>query len=395
MGFRSLVPYVWPIYGPWMSASLGMSILLVSLPIVLVVDGHGYALAALVAGAGGAGAAAFALPVGWATDRWGPARVGVAALGTMVVTATIMASTPRPLVLGLAHLVFGGSSLAVMLSRQADLTRRIPVALRGRAMSLMGGTMRFSVLLGTATGGVLVDLAGARWTFLAAGIGAAIGIPAVLPGARTPGWEVAPIGAAGPGLIEVLRANRQRLLHAGLFGMTAMTAREGRMVLLPLVGVALDLRPSTIGILVAAGYAADLALFPLSGSVMDRFGRLAAMVPAYGLLVVGFLSLLAADSASGVLVAGLVMGLGNGLSAGSLFTLSSDLAPSKGTASFLSGVALLTDMGRFLGPLLVGMAATWWGLDAAAVVLATVMAAGLIWLIWQVGETGKVPTTRP
>ena len=48
MGFRSLVPYVWPIYGPWMSASLGMSILLVSLPIVLVFDGHGYALAALV-----------------------------------------------------------------------------------------------------------------------------------------------------------------------------------------------------------------------------------------------------------------------------------------------------------------------------------------------------------
>ena len=114
-------------------------------------------------------------------------------------------------------------------------------------MSLMGGTMRFSVLLGTATGGVLVDLAGARWPFLAAGIGAAIGIPAVLPGARTPGWEVAPIGAAGPGLIEVLRANRQRLLHAGLFGMTALPAREGRMVLLPLVGVALDLRPSTIG----------------------------------------------------------------------------------------------------------------------------------------------------
>ena len=167
------------------------------------------------------------------------------------------------------------------------------------------------------------------------------------------------------------------------------------MVLLPLVGVAIDLRPSTIGILGAAGYAADLALFPLSGSVMDRFGRLAAMVPAYGLLVVGFLSLLAADSASGVLVAGLVMGLGNGLSAGSLFTLSSALAPSKGTASFLSGVALLTDMGRFLGPLLVGMAATWWGLDAAAVVLATVMAAGLIWLIWLVGETGKVPTARP
>ena len=395
MGFRALAPYVWPIYGPWMSASLGMSILLVSLPIVLVVDGHGYALAALVAGAGGAGATAFALPVGWATDRWGPARVGVGSLVAMVVAAGAMASTVRPLVLGVAHFVFGGSSLAVMLSRQADLTRRIPVTLRGRAMSLMGGTMRFSVFLGTVIGGLLVDLAGAQWTFLAAGIGAAIGIPAVLPGARTPGWEVAPIGVAGPGLIEVLRISRRRLLHAGLFGMAAMTVREGRMVLLPLVGVALDLRPSTIGVLVAAGYGADLALFPLSGSVMDRFGRLAAMVPAYGLLAVGLLSLLAADSATGVLIAGLVMGLGNGLSAGSLFTLSSDVAPPKGTASFLSGVSLLTDVGRVLGPLVVGVTATWWGLDAAAVVLATVMVAGLGWLVWQVGETGKVPTIQP
>ncbi|MDP6867428.1 MAG: MFS transporter [Acidimicrobiales bacterium] len=393
MGFRSLAPYVWPIYGPWMAASLGMSILLVSLPIVLVVDGHGYALAALVAGAGGAGAAVFALPVGWATDRWGPAWVGLGSLVAMVVAASVMASTVRPLVLGAAHLVFGGSSLAVMLSRQADLTRRIPANLRGRAMSLMGGTMRFSVLLGTVIGGLLIDLAGARWTFLAAGVGAAIGIPAVLPGARTPGWEVAPIGVGGPGLVKMFRMNRRRLLHAGLFGMTAMTTREGRMILLPLIGVSMDLRPSTIGILVATGYAADLALFPLSGSIMDRFGRLAAMVPAYGLLAVGLLSLLVADSGSGVLVAGLVMGLGNGLSAGSLFTLSSDLAPSEGTASFLSGVSLLTDIGRVLGPLLVGVAATWWGLEAAAVVLATVMVAGLIWLVWLVGETGKAPTT--
>ena len=71
-GFRSLAPYLWPIYGPWMAASLGMSVLLVALPIVLGAEGHGYAVAAVVAGAGGAGAALGALPTGWATDRWGP-----------------------------------------------------------------------------------------------------------------------------------------------------------------------------------------------------------------------------------------------------------------------------------------------------------------------------------
>lgn len=387
MGFRALAPYIWPIYGPWMSASLGMSLLLVALPIILVGDGHGYAVASIVAGAGGAGAAAGALPVGWATDRWGPARVGAGSLLTMVGSAAVMTASGTVAILGFSHFVFGAGALGVLLSRQADLTRRIPPLLRGRAMSLMGGTMRFSVLLGTIVGGTLVDVAGARWTFGAAVLGAAIGIPAVLPSALKPEREVAPIGAGGPGLFEVVRENRRRLLHAGLFGMAAMTTREGRMVLLPLVGVALDLRPSTIGILVAAGYSADLILFPLSGFVMDRLGRLAAIVPAYGLLALGLLSLLVVDSATGVLLSGLVMGLGNGLSAGSLFTLSSDLAPEEGTASFLSAVALLTDGGRIFGPLVVAVVASLGSLDAAAVGLALVMILGLVWLVAVVGET--------
>ena len=387
MGFRALTPYVWRINGPWMSASLGMSLLLVALPIILVGDGHGYAVASIVAGAGGAGAATGALPVGWATDRWGPAKVGAGSLVAMVCSAAVMTASGTVVVLGLGHFVFGAGALGVLLSRQADLTRRIPPLLRGRAMSLMGGTMRFSVLLGTIVGGALVDVAGARWTFAAAGLGAAIGIPAVLPGALKPEREVAPIGIGGPDLLEVVRTNRRRLLHAGLFGMAAMTTREGRMVLLPLVGVALDLRPSTIGILVAAGYSADLILFPLSGYIMDRLGRLAAIVPAYALLAVGLLSLLVVDSAIGVLLSGLVMGLGNGLSAGSLFTLSSDLAPEEGTASFLSAVALLTDGGRVLGPLVVAVVASIGSLDGAAVGLALVMTLGLVWLVAVVGET--------
>jgi MFS family permease len=161
------------------------------------------------------------------------------------------------------------------------------------------------------------------------------------------------------------------------------------MVLLPLVGVSLGLRPATIGLLVATGYTADLVLFPISGAIMDRVGRLAAMVPAYGLLAIGLFCLFFAESAIGVLVAGLIMGLGNGLSAGSLFTLGSDVAPEEGTGSFLSAVSVLTDSGRLLGPLLVGLAAGQWGLDAAAVMLGATMLLGLLWLSAVVGETGR------
>ena len=365
-----------------------MSVMLVALPIVLVEAGSGYAVAAIVAGAGGAGAAAAALPVGWCTGRWGPARVGVGSLGIMLVAAAVMASSIRPIILGPAHFFFGGGALGVMLSRQADLTARVPSALRGRAMSVMGGSMRLSILLGAAIGGILVDLVAARGTFLAAGLGAGIGLGAVVPTARRPESEVAPVGVGGPTVRAVARLNRRPLVGAGIFGLLAMATREGRMVLLPLVGVALELSASSIGLLVATGYTADLLLFPVSGMVMDRFGRLAAMVPAYGLLAVGLLLLLLAKSTSGVLTAGLVMGVGNGLSSGSLFTLGSDLAPKEGAAAYFAAVSLVTDGGRVLGPVLVGAVAGTWGLDAAAATLAGVMALGLLWLVVVVGETG-------
>lgn len=392
MGFRSLSPHVWPIYAPWMAASLGMSILLVALPIWLLDGGHGYVVTSVVAGAGGAGAAGGALIVGRLVDRYGPARVACGSLALMVVASSTMAVLGHVVALGLGHLVFGGGSIGVMLSRQADLTRRVPVWLRGRAMSMMGGSMRLSVLVGTAGGGVLVDLVGGRWTIAAAGLGAAIGLPAVIPTVRRPEREVAPTGVGVPGLGAVVRMHRRPLLSVGVFGALAMATREGRMVLLPLVGVGLGLRPSAVGLLVAAGYAADLLLFPVSGYVMDRLGRLAAMVPAYGLLAVGLLLLASADTSMGVLVAGIVMGVGNGLSSGSLFTLGSDVAPAEGTASFLAAVSLLIDSGRILGPLLVGVVADARGLGSAAVALTVVMAAGLVWLLTVVGETSHRST---
>ena len=90
------------------------------------------------------------------------------------------------------------------------------------------------------------------------------------------------------------------------------------------------------------------------------------------------------------------MGVGNGMSSGSLFTIGSDLAPEDGTASFLSGISVLTDMGRVVGPVLVGVTAKAFGLDVAAAVLAMVMVTGLVWLALVLGETaGRLPGSRP
>jgi len=256
--------------------------------------------------------------------------------------------------------------------------------------------MRLSVLVGTAGGGVLYDLFGDRWTFVAAGVISAIGIFAVLPELRHGRETTASARGGWADLFHVFRQHRRRLVAGGMFGMFVMTAREGRMVVLPLVGVALDLSPAAIGGLVAVGYTADLVLFPVSGYVMDRFGRLAAMFPAYGLLAIGLGVLATADTATMAIVAGVLMGVGNGMSSGSLFTIGSDLAPKEGTASFLSGISVLSDTGRVVGPVLVGVTAKAFGLDVAAAVLAMVMVTGLVWLALVLGETdGRLPGSRP
>lgn len=396
MGFRSLIPHLRPIYTPWVCASLSVSILAVSLPLSILEHGRSYGSISVVMGAGGIGAALGALRVGVLTDRWGPARVAAGALTAIAAGCCLLGTTTIVALLAIAQLAIGRGVIGVMLSRQAVLTSTVSTDLRGRAMSLMGGSMRLSVLVGTAGGGVLYDFFGDRWTFVAAGVISAIGVSAVLPELRQDRETTASARGGWADLFHVFRQHRRRLVAGGMFGMFVMTAREGRMVVLPLVGVALDLSPAAIGGLVAVGYTADLVLFPVSGYVMDRFGRLAAMFPAYGLLAIGLGMLATADTATMAIVAGVLMGVGNGMSSGSLFTIGSDLAPEDGTASFLSGISVLTDMGRVVGPVLVGVTAKAFGLDVAAAVLAMVMVAGLVWLALVLGETaGRLPGSRP
>jgi MFS family permease len=102
---------------------------------------------------------------------------------------------------------------------------------------------------------------------------------------------------------------------------------------------------------------------------MDRKGRKHAIVPsfvvqAFGLALIpltgGFLSLLFAAS---------LIGLGNGLSAGTMMTLGADLAPVDSRGAFLGVWRLIGDMGAAGGPLIVGGVAGILALGASALVI--------------------------
>jgi len=114
-------------------------------------------------------------------------------------------------------------------------------------------------------------------------------------------------------------------------------------------------------------------------------------VPSLALLSLGLALLPLTDSFGGLLAVGLLVGLGNGLSAGFVMTLGADLAPEEGRSQFLGVWRLIGDVGSAAGPLLVGAVAQVATLGVAALAAAGLGALGALALAGLVGETLRRP----
>ena len=156
-------------------------------------------------------------------------------------------------------------------------------------------------------------------------------------------------------------------LGAGVLLVGAL--RASRQTILPLWGASLGLEPATIGLVYGISGGIDMLLFYPAGKLMDRYGRRAAAVPAMSLLGLAHLLLPFASGIVGLAAAGLLMGLGNGLSAGLVMTLGADASPETGRAEFLGAWRLCSDIGQGGGPLLIGAVTAAASLSAAAVVV--------------------------
>jgi MFS family permease len=321
--------------------------------------------------------------------RFGERKVLIGAIAIFASATATLGTTTVALVLAALRLTSGAANGAIRLSRQTYITRRIDVGVRGRAMAMIGGSMRISLFIGPLIGGILVDLVGYTATFAIAGVLTATGM---LPPLLVPDHIPLLAGREPKRRIGILRAistHRRLLAKVGIIPMLVMTVREGRLVVIPLIGDDLGLSSSAVGAVVTVGTAADLMLFPVAGWVMDRFGRLAAMIPAFGLIACGLVALGMANGTPLVVAAGAIIGIGNGLCSGTMLTLGSDVAPPEAPGQFLAGLATMQEGGRVAGPLLVGAMGAAYGLGAAAYALALVLVVAIVWLVLIVGETGR------
>jgi MFS family permease len=373
-----------PVYGPTILISIGEGAVLPIVALSARSLGASVGVAALIVALIGIGQLLGDLPAGAVAARIGEKRALILACA-LDVCALLGAYLASSLVLlGIAMLAAGLAYAMFGLARQAYLTEAIPLPMRARALSTLGGTFRLGIFLGpfvTAAiltrGGIETAYAFAALMSLATAI-----LTAFLPDVTLEHRRAhAATGERHRTIASVLSQHRRVLLTLGTGILIISAARSTRSAVVPLWADSQGIDAATTSVIFGISAGVDLLLFYPGGAIMDRFGRVYVAAPTMIILGIGFLLLPLTSTPLAIAAVAALMGLGNGLSAGIVMTLGADAAPREGRAQFLGGWRLCSDLGNAGGPLVISAVAAAATLAAAAVVMGMIVLAGSGWLM--------------
>jgi MFS family permease len=359
------------VYLPTLILSICTGLLLPILPVYVSTFEVGLGLVGLVLAGEAIGMLMMDIPAGRLLvqlDRKWLMIAGIVLLASSVLMLSWTQTIWQVLV---CRLVAGGGAAIWNISRHAYITEVTKRQARGRAIALFGGTNRLGIFIGPVIGGAVAARFGFSAVFyLYSGLAISAIVVAWLCVER--GADVS-VAAPNPlSLWGIVRTHRKVLLAAGAGQLLVQMIRAARQVIIPLYGTAMGLEVDAIGLIMSVSSLVDMSLFYPAGVVMDRLGRKFAVIPSFMLQGVGMALIPLADSFVPLLVAACVIGVGNGLSAGTMMTIGSDLAPKDNIGKFLGLWRLIGDGGSVGGPVIVGAVAQVLALSSAALVMAGV-----------------------
>lgn len=349
--------------------------------------GASIAVASLVVAAAGVGQVIGDIPAGTLTARIGERRAMLLATGLVSVALAACLLVPNVWGLALAIAATGLASSVWGLARQAYLSEAVPLRMRARALSTLGGVARIGSFVGPFLGAFAMKFLGtdgAYWIHLGAAALACV-LLLSLPDIES----VRRNRAANPVVLQstraVLKEHFPVLRTLGVGALLVGAVRASRQVVIPLWAEHLGLDAQTTSVIFGLSGAVDMLLFYPAGSVMDRFGRKWVAVPSMLVLGLAHLLLPLTHSVSTLTAVALLMGVGNGLGAGILMTLGVDAAPPGGRAQFLGAFRLFADTGSGAGPFLIA------GVTALAGLAPAVLAMGLTGWVAAVAMSKWIP----
>ncbi|MDH3432149.1 MAG: MFS transporter, partial [Gammaproteobacteria bacterium] len=289
--------------------------------------------------------------------------------------------------MSIAAIVSGMGFAAWMIGRQSYITDSSNVGERGRAMTMMAGTMRLGGFIGPALGAVVAEVFGFKVAFIALATVTAGATVLVMSFTR----DIRPERQAGFAHLsrvrEIVTSHARVLTTGGFASIGLQLMRSGRVLLIPLVGYFLELNIAAIGLIISLSAMIDAALFYPVGVVMDRYGRKWTGVPSLILFGLSLALLPLSQGYYSLLAVALLSGVANGLSTGLLLTLGSDLAPPAVRGEFLGIWRLVGDLGHSAGPFMIGALIELATLGVAATTVAGIGLLGAAVLYGLVDET--------
>lgn len=392
----------WPVLAPSFLLGVASGAMVPVLVLGALALGASPALAAGIVAMAGATALAVTVPVGVFIDRVGDRRAmaiaTAAAVGSILLAVVALAAEARwSLALFIVSAVLRAPvMMAWNLARQAVVAETVPAALRGRAMTALGGTMRAGTLVGPLAGAALL-VRWPLWSVFVFAAACALTSLALLYARRLNSAFDAETARSRAARTEEELAQFVRWGAVGLAGVAVgalAVARVAQPVIVALWGVHLGWSPAEISFLVAVGAAIELTIMPLGGYLKDTLGRTPTLALCLALFGSGFLLVPAWPTATGLWVAMVVMSVGNGTGAGINMTIGADLSPARGRARFLSVWAMFTQAGLLGGPLAVSTLLTVASLPVAVTFIGGLALAGSVWTV-VVAPWTRLPGRSP
>lgn len=371
-----------PVYVPTVLYSGGAAAIVPVVPLVGLRLGMTVPQVALLGTLAGVLAVVGPLPTGRVVQALGEraalivgALVSIVSIIACLVAATAPGGVWRLWLFAGAILVMSLGDLTWDLGRQTYLAEEVPAQLRARAMTLFGGMMRVGRIVGPLLGAAAIAAFGAPAAFVVHLV-AAVTALLLVTFFITPHAALAPGSGHGsedpaPRRRDVLRP----ILLVGTSVLILAAARTNRDLLLPLLGHWYGYSDSLVSVVFAVSSGVELVLVLPAGSLMDRYGRAAVLVPCLAMMGVAFLATPLAASPIGLFAVAGLLALGNGLGAGINKTLSADVTPSRGRATWMGVWNSFVGAGGFAGPAIIAVATS-----VASVVVAG-MATGALALV--------------
>ncbi|CAH0292951.1 hypothetical protein SRABI26_04288 [Arthrobacter sp. Bi26] len=365
-----------PAFGPALLFCIGEGAILPVVALSARDLGASVAVAALVVTLIGLGSWFFNLPASLITlkfgERW--AIVGAAAASAVALAAAALAPlVPDGLwLLAAAMVVVGMAASVFSLARQKYLTEAVPVILRARALSTLGGVNRIGIFIGPFIGAAVMQFAGitgAYWVGVVAMTAAAL-LSVTIP-------DLVATPAADDGVpVQQATLRSVAVSHAGVFlsvgmGVLLLSAlRASRQVVIPLWAEHLGMDATQASLIYGLSGAIDMLVFYPAGKLMDRKGRQWVAIPSTLIMGTAMVLIPLSTGFAGLLLAALLIGFGNGISSGLNMTLGADFSPDNGRGQFLGIWRFMADAGATGGPVLLS------GVTAVASLGAGVAATG-------------------